>query len=172
MWHYSRTIILSLIVILTSGCLHLPSWPPASDEEMQATLIYRTMKGERRLAVITLDSVTSDQQISTDFQIDIPRSNTVEIPLSYRADGIYAEQANKESVRLVYGRNLTDPMITPTPDPDLTVLSYIALQGRKPVLKIRTIFKGSVAQEGTVIPLAADIDNYVISDFSFRELTP
>ncbi|WP_281647311.1 hypothetical protein [Parendozoicomonas sp. Alg238-R29] len=165
-----RTLVATvLIALFVSGCLRFPTWPPAPDEDLQATIIYRTLNGERRIATISLTGVTSDKILQQDRNIELQQTNRTLVPLSYRADGIYAESRSKESIRLVSGRNLTDPVLAITPDSDLHVLTYIALQGRKPVLKLRTIYKGTVAEKSFVLPLAGNIDNYLISDFTRQE---
>ncbi len=161
-------VLAALLVI--AGCLQLPTWPPASDEDLQATVIYRTLQGERRIAIISLTAVNSDQKLDKDKNITLQQTDRALVPLSYRADGIYAESTGGEKIHLVPGRNLTDPTLTVTPDPDLQVLSYIALKGRKPVLKLRTIYKGSIAEKGFALPLTSDVDDYAISDFTRQEI--
>ena len=136
---------------------------------MQATVIYQTLQGEQRIAIISTNSVLSDQELPKDQEITLQKTDRSLVLLTNRADGIYAEPRGGEKARLVKGRNLTDPTLVITPDPHLHVLSYIALQGRKPVLKLRTVSKGSIAAKGFVVPLAANVDNYEISDFTYSE---
>ena len=93
----------------------------------------------------------------------------VRFPLSSKANGIHAEPKTGQPTRQVSGRNLTDPILAITPDPHLHVLSYIVMQGRKPILKLHTIYKGKMAEKGFVLPLSANVDNYISSVFTQQE---
>ncbi|MTI12075.1 hypothetical protein [Sansalvadorimonas verongulae] len=170
----TRTLIITCLTLVFAGCMHFPSWPPASEEALQATVIYRTLRDEQRIATITFyrnspTKVISDQVLDKNKNIELPQTDRSLTPLSYRFDGIYAESKTEQPTRLVSGKNLTDPVLVITPDPHLHILSYIGLQGRKPVLKLRTIYKGHVSEKGSVLPLSASVDSYIISDFIRQE---
>ena len=165
-----RTLITTAVIaLLTFGCAGFPNWPGVPDNNYQATLIYRSLEGNRRIATITLSTVTSDKPLSKSKDVKLKKTDRALVPLINKADGIYVASRTSLPTRLVAGSNLTDPVLVITPDPHLHVLSYIALQGRKPVLKLRTIYKGKVAEKGFVLPLSTSVDNYAISDFIKQE---
>ena len=158
-----------LMAILMAGCQGTPERLQQPSDSYRATVNYQNLQGEPRSAVIGLHQVYSDKRLSEEAPL-LPKSDKSFVALSYRADGIYAESKVGDDIRLVKGKNLTDPSLSITPDQDLYVLSYIAMQGRKPVLKIRTIHKGRVNPKGFVVPLSSSVDKYDIGDFS-REVS-
>ena len=96
-----RFLPILAILLIAAGCLRLPTWPPAADEELQATVIYRTLLGERRIAVVSLTAVTSDQKLDKNESITLQQTDRSLVSLSYRSDGIYAESIEGKSINLV-----------------------------------------------------------------------
>ena len=142
-------------------------------QPLQATLIYWTLEEKRRIATISLTRVITDEPLEEDAKVHLQQTNQELVVLTNRADGIYADPAHRppelEEIRLVAGRDLTDPVLSVTPVHNFHVLSYIAMQGRKPVLKLRTIDNGKVAKKAVVLHLAKSVDSYLISDFIRQE---
>ncbi len=160
-----RWITVTLILtLLMTGCQIFQS-----GRVLQATVIYRNLQGEPRVALIGLDRVLSERRVKLGEEIQLEKTDRSLVSLSYWSDGIYAESRAGDAVRLVKGKNLTDPVLSITSEPNTYVLSYIAMQGRRPVLKLRTIVNGHINKTGFVVPLSEAVDNYDISDFSMKE---
>ena len=159
-----RLLPVFLIFFLAAGCQISPD-KQLLGSEYRATVIYQNLQGEPHIAVISLHEVFSDKRLIGEAP-ELIQSDRTLVALSYHSDGIFAESMDGEAIRLVKGKYLTDPALSVTPDPDLYVLSYIAMKGRKPVLKLRTINKGRVSQKSFVVPLSSNVDKYDISDFT------
>ncbi|MCL6268607.1 hypothetical protein M3P05_01390 [Sansalvadorimonas sp. 2012CJ34-2] len=164
-----RLLPVFLMVFLFTGCQSTPDKPQFPGSNFSATLVYQNLQGEPYVAVIGVQVVFSDEPILGEYP-ELKKSERSLVALSYHSDGIFAESLAGDAVQLVKGKYLTDPALSITPDPDLYVLSYIALKGRKPVLKLRTIYKGKVAQKAFIVPLSSNVDKYDISDFTVIDL--